>query len=87
MRVISVVRGYLHQDEAMYEGTQLPQRQDATATASPSGRHLPAETQLYGMDGIDPKVLSGNTLKAYFARQLMQPEWMSDIPPDLSSNW
>lgn len=71
----------------MREDQQMQQMRDATASASSSSKQLPAETQLYGMDGINPKTLSGNTLKAYFARQLMQPEWMSDIPLDLSSNW
>eukprot|EP00775_Hariotina_reticulata_P010599 gene10599-10756_t len=38
------------------------------------------------MDGVDPHSLSGSNLRAYFARQLMQPEWLTDIPPDLVSS-
>jgi hypothetical protein len=50
-------------------------------------QQLLQDTQLFGMDGVDPSQLCGSTMKTYFARQLMQPEWMSDIPHDLASSW
>ena len=34
-----------------------------------------------------PDGLQGQQLRKYFAGQLMQPEWMSDIPPDLATDW
>jgi hypothetical protein len=34
-----------------------------------------------------PEGLQGQQLRKYFADQLMQPEWMSDIPPDLGTSW
>ncbi|KAF8073242.1 hypothetical protein HT031_000903 [Scenedesmus sp. PABB004] len=48
---------------------------------------LPADTALYGTDAVDLTRLSGAGVKAYFARQLMQPEWLSDVPPDLATSW
>ncbi|KAF6255865.1 hypothetical protein COO60DRAFT_168485 [Scenedesmus sp. NREL 46B-D3] len=81
--------------EAMHESAQ----QQATNSQQQQQHHmrrrqqqqqqqqLPQDTQLYGMDGIDPSQLCGSMLKTYFARQLMQPEWISDIPHDLASSW
>jgi hypothetical protein len=43
--------------------------------------------QLYGLDGVDSSRLSGAALRDYFAQQLMVPEWLTDTPPDLATNW
>lgn len=46
---------------------------------------------VYGIDagssGSSSSGLSGAALRNYFAQQLMSPEWMTDIPPDLAANW
>lgn len=60
---------------------------DAAAAASHADLQQEAATQLFGMDGVNTRELSGSALKSYYAKQLMQPEWMSDIPPDLAPNW
>lgn len=31
--------------------------------------------------------LGGAELRAHYARLMMQPEWMTDVPPDLAENW
>lgn len=30
---------------------------------------------------------SGAALRQYYSQQLMQPEWLVDVPPDLGSEW
>jgi hypothetical protein len=64
-------------DRHKYSNSSAPEQQ----------QQLPEHAWLFGMDGVDPHGLSGSTLRAYFARQLMQPEWMTDIPADLASSW
>ncbi|WIA09803.1 hypothetical protein OEZ85_009178 [Tetradesmus obliquus] len=79
--------------EAMHEDTQQQpqnrqqQRHRRRGQQQQQQQELPQDTQLYGMDGVNPLQLGGSMMKAYFARQLMQPEWMSDIPQDLGSSW
>lgn len=29
----------------------------------------------------------GAALRQYYSQQLMQPEWLVDLPPDLGSEW
>lgn len=59
--------------------------------SSTSGRREAAEeglsAQLYGMGGVDTSRMSGAALRSYFAKQLMAPEWLTDIPTDLARNW
>lgn len=31
--------------------------------------------------------LRGQQLREWYARQLLQPEWMIDVPPDLATHW
>ncbi len=33
------------------------------------------------------EIEGGEHPKAFYARQLMQPEWLTDMPPDLQHNW
>lgn len=78
--------------EAMHEYTQQQpqnrqQQRHRRRGQQQQQQELPQDTQLYGMDGVNPLQLGGSMMKAYFARQLMQPEWMSDIPQDLGSSW
>jgi hypothetical protein len=68
-------------------GRQQHQRHRRHGQQQQQQQQLPQDTQLFGMDGMNPLQLGGSTMKAYFARQLMQPEWMSDIPHDLGSSW
>ena len=35
----------------------------------------------------DAAGLAGAELRRHYARQLMQPEWLTDVPPDLGSAW
>lgn len=30
---------------------------------------------------------SGAALRQYYSQQLMQPEWLVDVPPNLGSEW
>lgn len=30
---------------------------------------------------------NAQNLRQYYAQQLMQPEWLTDVPDDLSSDW
>ena len=36
-----------------------------------------------------PRSHAGNTesARSFYARQLMQPEWLNDVPGDLASHW
>jgi hypothetical protein len=34
-----------------------------------------------------PRTISGLSHREFYARQLMQPEWMTDIPEDLGTSW
>eukprot|EP00877_Chromochloris_zofingiensis_P001552 jgi/Chrzof1/11398/Cz05g35080.t1 len=61
-------------DDDMADAAQ--QAAEAEAAAGP--RQL-------GMSGADG--LSGAALRQYFQGQLMQPEWMTDVPPDLGEQW
>lgn len=31
--------------------------------------------------------LRGQQVRDWYAQQLLQPEWMIDVPPDLATNW
>eukprot|EP00879_Flechtneria_rotunda_P028653 GHRR01030858.1.p1 GENE.GHRR01030858.1~~GHRR01030858.1.p1 ORF type:complete len:160 (+),score=55.64 GHRR01030858.1:318-797(+) len=75
---------------------QQPQlvQQEATAaagttstTCSSNSSQFPEDIEVFGLDGINPYSLSGANLRAYFARQLMQPEWLTDTPSDLATSW
>ncbi|KAI8470226.1 MAG: hypothetical protein J3K34DRAFT_521574 [Monoraphidium minutum] len=38
--------------------------------------------------GVDSAAgLAGAELRAHYARQLMLPEWLTDVPPDLADSW
>ncbi|KAL3143993.1 hypothetical protein ABBQ32_003801 [Trebouxia sp. C0010 RCD-2024] len=52
--------------------------------ASTSSRHDPWDT---AVEGRAHTALQAETSKQYYARQLMQPEWLTDIPADLCTNW
>ncbi|GBF92905.1 hypothetical protein Rsub_05741 [Raphidocelis subcapitata] len=41
----------------------------------------------FGVGPADAGGLSGAELRHHYARQLMQPEWLTDVPPDLGSAW
>jgi hypothetical protein len=79
----------MHEDEQQQapSGQQQQQRHRHRRQQHHQQQQLPQDTQLFGMDGVDTSQLCGSTMKAYFARQLMQPEWMGDIPHDLASSW
>lgn len=36
---------------------------------------------------VDAVKLRGPEVRRWFARQLMLPEWMIDVPPNLNSDW
>jgi snurportin-1 len=83
----------MHQDPTPQQQQQQQQEHHPAAAAaageaggSPSQQQQ-EQQQLYGLDGIDSSSMSGAALRAYFAHQLMVPEWMTDIPPDLPSSW
>jgi len=63
----------------------------ATAAAAPPGAGGAAEdgAAAGGWElGTDAAVgLSGADLRQHYAHQLMQPEWLTDLPPDLGTNW
>lgn len=41
----------------------------------------------WGMDPLAAQGLTGAELKQHYARQLMLPEWLTDVPPDLAADW
>lgn len=56
----------------------------AVQYASVSSTHEASDT---AMEGRVLTSVQAETSKQYYARQLMQPEWLTDIPADLSANW
>ena len=52
--------------------------------ASTSGRCESSDT---AMEGRAFTSSQAETSKQYYARQLMQPEWLTDIPVDMCTNW
>ena len=52
--------------------------------ASTSGRCEASDT---AMEGRAFTSAQAETSKQYYARQLMQPEWLTDIPVDMYTNW
>jgi hypothetical protein len=86
----------LQQQQQVLDSSTDASMRDATAEAGTSDLEQPTSAdaaadglslQLYGLDGIDSSRLSGAALRSYFAQQLMVPEWLTDIPPDLATNW
>lgn len=51
---------------------------------STSGR---CEDSGTAMEGMAYTSTHAETSKQYYARQLMQPEWLTDIPADMCTNW
>jgi hypothetical protein len=64
----------------------LAEHSDMSAAAA-AGADDDMSSQLYGLDGVNSSRLSGAALRSYFAQQLMVPDWLTDIPPDLPTNW
>ena len=56
--------------------------EEATPAESSGGNGQPADHA-----GGAPSAPSENNPKAFYASQFMQPEWMTDVPPDLSTHW
>lgn len=57
------------------------------AEDTPDHEQQQQQQQLFGLDGVDSSQLGGTEQRSYFAQQLMAPEWMTDIPPDLADSW
>ncbi len=71
-----------------------PAANRTASAAAPAGAMAvddqgPASSEGGGGGGadVDSGGLSGSELRAHYARQLMQPEWLTDVPPDLGSAW
>lgn len=49
---------------------------------STSGREMLVE-----LEEAEAEENDGQARRTYYAQQLMQPEWMTDVPPDLGTGW
>ncbi|GAQ80912.1 m3G-cap-specific nuclear import receptor [Klebsormidium nitens] len=61
-------------------------RQGTTGQEPAESSGIPPGDSLRGQISPGDSV-RGQQLREWYARQLLQPEWMIDVPPDLATNW
>lgn len=83
----------MEEDIIGVEGGQSSRRQAHHVRKQRHGGHRAQRAQqqpdpsLLSSDSSDPGRHGGAALRAFFARQLMMPEWLTDVPPDLATTW
>lgn len=58
-----------------------------TAEPQPEPEHEPEPHQKEELDVLEASKLKGAEARKWFAKQLMHPEWMIDIPENLTNDW
>ena len=63
---------------------EIAEAEDGAAGEAGAGQ-MPAASRPKGR--APPHRINGMHPREFYAKQLMQPEWMTDIPADLGSSW
>jgi snurportin-1 len=58
-----------------------------TPEPQPKPEHEPEPHQKEELDVLEASKLKGAEARKWFAKQLMHPEWMIDIPENLTNDW